>query len=575
LYQAIATPENHWAPIAVAATLALPAPRSPVELVEHTQLGDCELIRYLTRASRLEVCIAARTIVTGGGHAPLELRRCFSIFTSRDGGDPRAAALAHVAAHDPAAMAPLFTAHEQRWQQFWSRADVRVSGSPATEQALRFGSYHLRIAADEDPRVSVPARALSGRAYEGHVFWDAEIFMLPFYLHVAPVLARNLLLYRHHTLDGARQRAQRLGYRGALFAWESTVTGEDVTPTEIVLKSSGQRIPIFTGQQQVHISADIAYAVWRYFQATHDEAFIAGPGAELLFETARFWMSRVTRNGRQQHIRGVVGPDEYHHDVDDNAYTSWMARFNLERAAEVGGWLVKRARVPLLADEPQQWAELAATLYCPAPGPDGVIEQFAGFFALDDYPLSDGELFRAPVSRLMDWDKINRKKLIKQADVLMLPFLFPEAFCDAIVAANYHYYEPRTDHGSSLSPPVHATIAARLGLRDDAEHYWNRSLWLDLSNAMDNSALGVHPATMGGTWQALVRGWLGVRFADSGPIVDARLATRLPAVFDAVAMQLMWRGREHAIGITRAASHDAADATAPEEKPAAIEVRRE
>ena len=183
-----------------------------------------------------------------------------------------------------------------------------MPGRPAVEQALRFGSYHLRLPAGDDARVSIGARTLTGRAYEGHVFWDTEIFMLPFYLHTEPALARKLLLYRHHTLDGARRRARELGYRGACFAWESTVTGDDVTPTKIVLKSTGKEIPIFTGSQQVHVTADIAYAVWRYWEATLDEDFLANAGAELLFETARFWVSRMTRGERHHHIRGCHGP---------------------------------------------------------------------------------------------------------------------------------------------------------------------------------------------------------------------------------------------------------------------------
>jgi trehalose/maltose hydrolase-like predicted phosphorylase len=209
--------------------------------------------------------------------------------------------------------------------------------------------YHLRIAVDRDPRASIPGRAFTGRAYEGHVFWDTEIFMLPFYLYTAPPLARNLLRYRHHTLDGARARARSLGYAGACFAWESTVTGEDVTPTRIILKTTRQAIPIFTGTQQVHVTADIAYAVWRYWEATHDETFLAGEGADLLFETARFWASRVTRDERGYHIRQVVGPDEYHHDVELDGALQPGARSVARRIAGIGRSPAARRRraVPL------------------------------------------------------------------------------------------------------------------------------------------------------------------------------------------------------------------------------------
>jgi alpha,alpha-trehalose phosphorylase len=537
-------PQNHWGEVSLEPTLEDPelALRHPhLERIEHRIAADgVELMRYATRASGFEICIASRS-----AREPYALRRLVSLFTSRDVPDPRAAVLAHLAPLEWSTFDALFAAHAARWTEFWAKADIRVPGRAGVEQALRFGSYHLRLPAADDARVSIGARGLTGRAYEGHVFWDTEIFMLPFHLHVEPAHARNLLLYRHHTLAGARQRARELGYRGACFAWESTVTGADVTPMKIVLKSSGKEIPIFTGTQQVHVTADIAYAVWRYWEATHDEEFLAGAGSEILFETARFWASRLARGNRNYHIRGVVGPDEYHHGVNDNAYTNWMARVNLERAA----WVAEQTAMH--GDEAVEWAGLARALYCPGPGIDGVIEQFEGFFALGDYPLPSEERFRAPISRLFDWEQVNRLKVIKQADVLMLPLLFPDAFDDDVVAANYRYYEPLTDHGSSLSPCVHAAIAARLGLREDAERYWKRSLWLDLSNAMDNSTLGVHAAAMGGAWQALVFGFLGVRFSDEEPRAHARAAERLPSGWDAVSLELVWRGKPYRICVSR------------------------
>jgi trehalose/maltose hydrolase-like predicted phosphorylase len=377
------------------------------------------------------------------------------------------------------------------------------------------------------------------------VFWDTEIFMLPFFLHVDPALARELLLYRHRTLDGARRHARELGCRGACHAWESTDSGDDVTPSSILLKSSGKEIPIFTGSQQIHVCADIAYAVWRYWEVSGDEAFLAGPGADILYETARFWSSRVCRVAGRYHIRGVVGPDEYHFSVNDNAYTNWMARFNLQRAA----WLARQSGRN--EGEAMEWEGIAESLCIPAPNADGVIEQFEGFFALEDYPLPREERFRAPLSRLFDWERINGLKIIKQADVLMLPMLFPDAFSEDVIRANYRYYEPLTDHGSSLSPPVHAAIAARLGLREDAQRYWKQSLWLDLSNAMENSMLGLHLATMGASWQALVHGFLGIRCTGDGPRIAPDAAQRLPDGWDSVALKLAYRGRWHALRVSR------------------------
>lgn len=531
--------------------------------------GGLEVQRFRTQASGVEIAIAARTALVGGDDAAavrwqvagriggtLTFRRYVAIYTSSDVADPASAATRHVEAQRWEDFDVALSAHRARWEAIWERADVRVGGSPSTEQALRFNAYHLVIAADRDPRVSVGARALTGRAYEGHVFWDVEIFKLPFYLHTCPDVARNLLLYRQSTLEGARRRARELGCRGACYAWESTVTGDDVTPRMIRLKTSGKEIPIFTGTQQLHVTAGVAHGVWRYWEATRDRDFMRDAGVEILIETARFWTSRCSLGPRHLHIRDVVGPDEYHHSVHDNAYTNWMARFNLERAVEAVGWMKQEypkawgalvERLALDRDEAPSWATVARELHCPGPNAQGLIEQFEGFFDLEDYSLPREERFKAPISRLFEWDRINRLQLIKQADVLMLLHLFPDAFPIEVVAANYRYYEPRTDHSSSLSPGVHAAIAARIGLIEDAERYWRESLWLDLSNKMGNSSLGVHPACMGATWQAMVFGFLGVRFDDAEPSLGAGANARLPEKWRGVSLSLAWRGHVHPI----------------------------
>ncbi|MCW5631985.1 MAG: beta-phosphoglucomutase family hydrolase [Rubrivivax sp.] len=540
----------------------------PLDVGEET--ATIERLCFRTRASGYEICIAARTTLVGSGRdgtrwtvaaqagTPLALRRYVVVFSSRDVADPHAAAAARVRELRWDDFDAAFATHAARWDELWDQADIRVAGAAAAEQALRFNSYHLLIAAGTDPRVSVGARSLTGRAYEGHVFWDVEIFMLPFYLHVAPERARSLMLYRFHTLAGARRRACELGFRGACYAWESTVTGDDATPRAIWLKTTGKEIPIFTGTQQVHVTADVAYGLCRYWEATGDAALMRDAGAEILVETARFWASRVTAEGARYHIRGVVGPDEYHHSVNDNAYTNWMARHNLQQAARACAWLARehRAQWGALAErcalgrnEPDEWRETASGLFCPGPDARGVIEQFEGFFDLGDYALADDERFRPPVSRLFEWDRINRLKVIKQADVLMLMHLFPDAFPREVVAANYRYYEPLTDHGSSLSPAIHAAIAARLGLREDAERYWRQSLWLDLSNKMGNSVLGVHPAAMGGAWQALVFGFLDVRLDEDG--AHAGDGAYLLEGCDAVTFSLAYRGQRHALNVAR------------------------
>ena len=531
-----------------------------------------EVLCFTTHASAIEASIAQRTTLAGSGEErtrwrvsagigeTLRFRRYVAVYTSRDVAEPESAAVDAVRAQSWEGFEAAFEAHAKNWQQVWKRGDIAVPSHPADEQALRFLAYHLSIAADRDPRVSVGARTLSGIGYQGHVFWDVEVFMLPFYLHTAPDVARCLLTYRHHTLDGARRRARELGQRGASYAWESTTTGDDVTPRVAAVTGSGEEIPLFTGTQQIHVTADVAYAIWRYWEATRDEEFLRGPGAEILAETARFWAGRVVSDNGRYHIRGVMGPDEYHHGVNDNAYTNWMARFNFERAVWTCEWLRAnhpQSWQPLVAiiglddREPAEWATIAHQLYVPEPGEDGVIEQFEGFFGLEEYPLKGEEQAAELLDRLFDLDKINGMKLLKQADVLMLPFLFPERFDRRVLAANYAYYEPLTDHRSSLSPGVHAALAARLGLKEQAQRYWEESLMLDLSDTMSNSALGVHPACMGGTWQALVFHILGVHFVDGRALVEPGAPDRLPDGWRSVALNLLWRGRSHRVEVTK------------------------
>ena len=321
-----------------------------------------------------------------------------------------------------------------------------------------------------------------------------------------------MLIYRHRSLQGAKIRAQISGWRGASYAWESALSGRDMTPSQI-LPNSSEPIPVFTGTQEIHITADVAYAVIGYWEATRDDAFLADYGAEILIETGRFWASRVTRRDGAYHIDGVMGPDEYHYDVSDNAYTNWMARFNLQKAAWVVRWLKEKneaswlqlaKRIQIEAPEVDEWLEIAGALFIPSPNLDGVIEQFSGFFKLEiPQPLEMGSKSPA-TARPFDWREANRLRVIKQADVLMIPSLFPDSLPREVVRACYDYYEPLTDHGSSLSPAVYAAIAADIGRTDLAKRYWIDALHTDPKDEMQNSALGIHLASAGGVWQALV-----------------------------------------------------------------------
>ncbi len=446
--------------------------------------------------------------------------------------------------------APLVVAeHARAWRTRWRAADITVEGDEAMQVALRFALYHLISAANPaETHVSIGARALTGDAYLGHVFWDTDIFVLPFFTCTWPRASRALLLYRYHCLPAARAKAAHLGYRGALYAWESADTGDEVTP-DAVLMPDGQVVPVLTGRLEQHISADVAYAVWQYWQATEDAGFLLQAGAEIVVETARFWASRacLEADGRY-HIRGVIGPDEYHEKVDDNAYTNVMARWNLERGVEVANmlearwprrWAALQARLGIDDGELAQWRAVAAGLVTGLDERSGLIEQFSGFFDLEQIDLAAYTPRTAPMDVLLGRARTQRAQVLKQADVVMLLALLWECFPQTVRAANFRYYEPRTAHGSSLSPPIHALVAARLGDVTLAERYLVRTAAIDLDDTMNNAAQGIHIAAQGGLWQAVVFGFGGVRYRSDGLELDPHL----PSAWQRLTFSLQWRGR--------------------------------
>jgi kojibiose phosphorylase len=440
-------------------------------------------------------------------------------------------------------------AHCRAWQDAWRRSDLRLAGDDDAQRALRFAVYHLVGAVDPgNETTSIGARGLTGRGYGGHVFWDTEVFMLPFFTWTWPEAARALLMYRHHTLPRARERARALGYAGALYAWESADTGEDVTPARF-LAPDGEIVPVNTGTREQHISADVAWGVWSYWQATGDSAFLLDAGAEILFETARFWASRATRkDDAHWHIEGVEGPDEYHDLVDDDAYTNWMAQWNLERGVEAAqllaqawpdAWDALSDRLGVSTDEARAWSEIAAGMYTGVDRATGLVEQFRGYFALERLDLTPYALRRAPMTVLLGPERIARSQILKQPDVVLLLHLLPERFSPRMREANFRYYDERTDHGSSLSPAIHAAVAARLGDVDVAERYFRQTAAIDLQNDMGNSADGVHVGALGGLWQAAVIGFAGLEVGSEGPI----LRPNLPPTWHRLDFAVQWKGR--------------------------------
>jgi trehalose/maltose hydrolase-like predicted phosphorylase len=446
-------------------------------------------------------------------------------------------------------LAGVVARHLAAWEHRWAASDVEVDGDVSVQRALRFAIYHLTSAANpEDAHVSVGARGLTGEGYLGHVFWDTEIFLLPFYTLTWPEAARAALMYRFHTLPAARAKAARLGYRGALYAWESADTGEEATPPW-ALSQEGRVVPILCGTQEQHISADVAYAVWQYWQATRDVEFLLNAGAEILLETARFWATRAAlEDDGAYHIRGAIGPDEYHESVDDNAYTNGMAAWNLDRGLMVASllrarwparWTELSRKLELEQLELNQWRDVAQTLATGFDPRSGLFEQFAGFLGLEDVDLREYADRGAPLDVVLGPDRTRRSQVIKQADVLMLLALLPDESDRRVLEANFRYYERRCGHGSSLSPAVHALLAARLGDMHLAEQYFHQAATIDLDDTRGDTALGVHMGALGGLWQAAVFGFGGLSLGEHG----LRLDPHLPSGWQSLAFRMRWRGR--------------------------------
>jgi trehalose/maltose hydrolase-like predicted phosphorylase len=469
--------------------------------------------------------------------------------------DPVEQALGQLATAETLGWAGVLDEHEASWAQRWQKSALVIGGDPASQHALRFALYHLNGAANpQDKNVSIAARALTGADYHGHVFWDTEIFLLPFYMLTWPEAARALLIYRFRTLDGARAKAERLGFRGAMYAWESAGTGAETCP-EHAVGPDRRVVDILCGTQELHISADVAYAVWRYWEATGDDAFLQEAGAEILLETARFWASRAQAEADgQRHIRGVIGPDEYHETIDDNAFTNVMARWNIRcglataallQARWPARWEALSSMLGLQDTELRQWAGVADTMATGLDPRTGLFEQFAGFFKLETIDLASYAGRSVPMDVVLGRERTQAAQVIKQADVVALLALLPEEFAEGRAATNFSYYEPRCSHGSSLSAALHGVAAARLGQSEMAMGFFRQASATDLADVHAAIDGGVHIAALGGIWMIAVLGFAGLTMNESG----LGFNPQLPEDWRSLAFSVQWRGRRVLVSI--------------------------
>ncbi|WGY01977.1 glycosyl hydrolase family 65 protein [Nocardioides sp. QY071] len=435
-----------------------------------------------------------------------------------------------------------YAAQEAWLKAFWARADVEVPGQPALQQAIRWNLFSILQASARAEGQGIAAKGVSGSGYGGHYFWDTEIYVMPFLTYTMPWAARNALRFRYNLLDSARARARELSQKGALFPWR-TISGQEASAYYAA------------GTAQYHIDADIAYALSQYVGATGDEEFLAREAVDIFIETARMWADLGfwrDESRRTFHIHGVTGPDEYTTVVNDNLYTNVLARFNLRRAARAVWELQRDApeayddlvrRTGLTADEPDEWAECADGMSIPFDSFLGIHPQDAHFLEREMWDLENTPLDKRPLLLHYHPLVIYRFQVLKQADVVLALYLQGEEFTADQKQADFEYYDPITTGDSTLSAVVQSIVAAEVGYSDLAVRYFHAALFVDLADRHNNTADGVHVASTGGVWSALVSGFGGFRDRGSGAGDQQwQLDPRLPASWSSLVFRVTLHG---------------------------------
>lgn len=404
----------------------------------------------------------------------------------------------------------LIDEHFEFYKNARKRAAIDIDGDDEVLKGVLWNAFNLiQLEYPEYSDVSIAATGLHGQGYFGHVFWDTEIFMLPFYLATCPQEAKALLEYRYKRLGEAREIAKSRGYLGAEFPWTSAYTGADVTPPD------WDRC----AKRQIHISADVAYAFHNYYVQTNDYEFYKNCGIETIVETAKFYASRAQKgDDGKYHLLDVIGPDEYNIHADDNYYTNFMAKYNISEALSAMKTLKEtdEEEYARIAEKTQfeKHENLLETVEKNLAFPNtknGVIEQYNGFFRLKDNGAIERDENGMPKNK--NYVYASDVQVLKQADAVMALYLFPDEFDEQTQKATFDYYEKRCNHGSSLSPSIHAIVGLRNGFKEHAYSFLRLTALLDLNNMHLDKNLheGLHTACAGGTWCAVVYGFGGVQ----------------------------------------------------------------
>ena len=467
-----------------------------------------------------------------------------AVYTSLDLSFPAQAAETLCAQAKKKGFDACIQAHRDAWETIWARSEIVLEGDERAALALHASQYHLNcVAPRHADNLSIPARGLSGQTYKGAIFWDSEIFFFPMFVYTQPEIAKSLLRYRIETLPGALKKAAEYGYRGAYYAWESQEGGEEgCTNFNVVDVFTHRPVRTYFRDKQIHISADIVYALKSYYEITGDKSLLQNGGAKVILECARFYLSRANArlDAEEVDFADVIGPGEYHERVTNNAFTNHMILHCVKTALSLK---------EIFADQPEWFANLLRELHYEKDWPllfnlcgrirkprtrSGVTEQFDGYFDLEDCSLA------AVRARLRDpreyWGGdhgvAGATQIIKQADVIAMLALFPNDFTDQQVDTNWRYYEIRTEHGSSLSACMYALAACRVGRLDEAWDLFMRTAEIDVTGGGKQWAGeiyigGTHPASNGGAWMIAALGFAGLRMKNGQPELHPNLPRQL------------------------------------------------
>lgn len=442
--------------------------------------------------------------------------------------------------------------HIEVWNNVWSNSDVIIEGDDDAQLALRYSIYHLcSIAPHNTDKCGIPARGLSGQVYKGAAFWDTEMFMLPFFQFTDEKVARNLLMYRVKTLEGAKRKAREFGYEGAFFAWESQETGDDAcTLFNVTDIFTNRPLRTYFKDKQIHVSADIVFAMWDYCRTTGDFSIIRDGGLTLIYECVRFFYTyssfRAYKN--RYELLDVVGPDEYHERVDNNAFTNIMVKHAANiflNALEKTKELYPEAYTEFTSNKDLTWCyDFEEKLYVPVPNEKGVIEQFDGYYSLEDTNVETLKSRELKENEYWGCHGLaSTTRVLKQADIVMMLNVFRNEYTKEIKKDNWEFYEPYTEHGSSLSACAYAIVAANIGYTEWAYKYFMKTATVDL-NGSTRQYLGslyiggTHPAANGGSWNTAIYGFAGVSHKDG--VLD--ISPNLPEKWSSLSFKLLWKG---------------------------------